>query len=62
MATISAFHVTQHSQIFSLFLEIEFNAIRFINYTIPRLRSTYSVATIDCENKKNRLGRLEFIA
>ena len=26
--------------------EIEFNALRFINYTIPRLRSTYAVATI----------------
>ena len=35
MATISAFRITQHSQIFSLSLEIEFNAMRFINYTIP---------------------------
>ena len=57
MATISAFRVTQHSQIpgarfFHFSLEIEFNAMRFINYTVPRLCSTYAVATIDCENKK----------
>ena len=26
--------------------EIEFNALRFFNYTIPRLCSTYAVATI----------------
>ena len=44
MATIIAFCVTQHSQIF--FLEIEFNKMRFINYTIPRLCSTYAVAAI----------------
>ena len=47
MATISAFRVTQHSQIFFHFsLEIEFNALRFINYRIPRLCSTYAVATM----------------
>ena len=34
MAAISAFRVTQHSQIFHFSLEIEFNALRFINYTI----------------------------
>ena len=46
MAAISAFRVTQHSQIFHFSLEIEFNALRFINYTIPSLCSTYAVATI----------------
>ena len=45
MAAISAFRVTQHRQIFSLSLEIKFNALRFINYTIPRLCSTYVAAT-----------------
>ena len=47
MAAISAFRVTQHSQIFHFSLETEFNALCFINYTIPRLCSTYAVATID---------------
>ena len=47
MISISAFRVTQHNQIFSLSLEIEFNALRFINYTSPRLCSTYAVATVD---------------
>ena len=37
MAAISAFHVTQHGQVFHCSLEIEFNALRFINYMIPRL-------------------------
>ena len=47
MAAISAFRVTQHSQIFFHFSsEIEFNALRFINYIIPRLCSTYTVATL----------------
>ena len=46
MAAISAFGVTQHNQIFHFSLEIEFNALRFINYTIPRLCSTYAVATL----------------
>ena len=49
MAAISAFGVTQHSQICRFFhfsLEIEFNALRFINYTIPRFCSTYAVATL----------------
>ena len=46
MAAISTFGVTQHSQICSLFLKTEFNALHFINYTIPRLCSTYAVATI----------------
>ena len=47
MVAISAFRVTQHSQIFFHFsLEIEFNALHFINYTIPRLCSTYAVATL----------------
>ena len=46
MAAISPFGVTQHSQIFHFSLETEFNALRFINYTIPRLCSTYAVATI----------------
>ena len=40
----------QHGQIFHFSLEIEFNALRFINYPIPRLCSTYVVATF--------LGRL----
>ena len=47
MAAISAFRVTQHIQIFHFSLEIEFNALRFINYTIPRLCSTNAVATIE---------------
>ena len=34
------------ARFFSLFLEIEFNALRFINDTIPRLCSTYAVATL----------------
>ena len=46
MTAISAFGVTQHSQIFHFSLEIEFNALRFINYTIPRLCSTYAVASL----------------
>ena len=46
MAACSAFRVMQHSQIFHFSLEIEFNALRFINYTIPRLCSTYAVATL----------------
>ena len=46
MAECSAFRVMQHSQIFHFSLEIEFNALRFINYTIPRLCSTYAVATL----------------
>ena len=45
MAANSAFGVTQHNQIFHFSLEIEFNALRFINYTISRLCSTYAVAT-----------------
>ena len=59
---ISSFRVTQHNQIFHFSLEIEFNAMRFINYTIPRLRLTYAVATIDCENKKIVWVAFEFIA
>ena len=47
MAAITGFRVTQHSQIFHCSLEIEINALRFINYTIPRLCSTYAVATLD---------------
>ena len=43
MAAISAFGITQHSQIFHFSLEIEFNALRFI---IPRLYLTYAVATL----------------
>ena len=35
------------ARFFHLSLETEFNALRFINYTIPRLCSTYAVATID---------------
>ena len=50
MAAISAFGVTQHSQIFHFSLEIEFNALRFINYTISRLCSAYAVATSDVLN------------
>ena len=50
MATISAFRVTQHNQIFHFSLEIEFTALRFINYTIPMLCSTYAVATLAAES------------
>ena len=46
MAAISAFGVTQHSQIFHFSLEIEFNALHFIKFTIPRLCSTYTMATL----------------
>ena len=46
MAAISAFGITQHSQIFHFSLETEFNVLRFINYTIPRLYSTYAAAAI----------------
>ena len=46
MAAISAFRGMQHSQFFHFSLEIEFNALRFMNYTIPRLSSTYALATI----------------
>ena len=49
MAAISALRVTQHSQIFHFSLQIEFNALHFINYTIPRLCSTYAVATISIQ-------------
>ena len=34
------------ARFFHFSLEIEFNALRFINYTIPRLCSTYAVATL----------------
>ena len=33
-------------------LEIEFNALRFVNYTIARLCSTYAVATLDIRELK----------
>ena len=33
------------ARFFHFSLETEFNASRFINYTIPRLCSTYAVAT-----------------
>ena len=47
MAAISAFRVTQHiARFFHFSLEVESNALRFINYTIPRLCSNYAVATI----------------
>ena len=46
MTAFSTFRVTQYSQIFHFSLEVEFNALRFINYTIPTLCSTYAVATI----------------
>ena len=46
MVAISTFRVTQHSQFFHFSLQIEFNALRFINYTIRRLCSTYVVATL----------------
>ena len=45
MAAISAFHATI-VRFFHFSLEIEFNALRFISYTIPRLCSTYAVAAI----------------
>ena len=34
------------ARFFHFCLETEFNALRFINYTIPRLSSTYAMATI----------------
>ena len=34
------------ARFFHFSLEIEFSALRFINYTIPRLCSTYVVVTI----------------
>ena len=34
------------TRFFHFSLEIEFNALHFINYTIPRLCSTYAVATL----------------
>ena len=40
---ISAFRVTRHTWIFPVSLEIEFNAVRFINYTISKLCSTFAV-------------------
>ena len=48
MAGISAFRVMRNiARIFHFSLEIEFNALRFINYTIPRLCSTYAVAALE---------------
>ena len=41
MATIARF--------FRFSLEIEFNALRFINYIIPRLCPTHAVATVVIE-------------
>ena len=35
------------ARFFHFSLQIEFNALRFINYTIPRLCSTYVDATLD---------------
>ena len=46
MAAISAFGVTQLARFFHFSSETEFNTLRLINYTIPRLCSTYAVATI----------------
>ena len=36
MVAIRAFRATQHSQIFHFSLEIQFNALCFINYTITQ--------------------------
>ena len=53
MATISAFRVTQHSQIFSFFFRnrIQCNALYQL-YNCQAL-STYAVATIIDRNKEN---------
>ena len=61
MAAISAFRVTQHSQIFHFSLEIEFNALHFISYTIPRLSSSYAVATIKTVYFRLAAASLSFI-
>ena len=45
MAAISFFVPRNIARCFHFSLEIELNALRFINYTIPRIRSTYVVAT-----------------
>ena len=47
MTAVSASGVTRNiARFFHFSLEIEFNALRFINYTIPRLCSIYAVATL----------------
>ena len=46
MAAISAFGVTNIASFCPFSLETEFNALHFINYTIPGLCSIYAVATI----------------
>ena len=46
MAAISLFVSRNVDRFFHFSLEIEFNALRFINYAIPRLFSTYAVATL----------------
>ena len=53
MATIITFVSRSIARFFHFSLEIEFSAMRFTNYTIPRLHSTYAVANIDYENKKS---------
>ena len=57
MAAISAFRVTQHSQIFHFSLDIEFNALRFVNYTVPKFCSTYAVATLVERNRSRKRGK-----
>ena len=41
------------TRFFHFSLEIEFNALRFINYTIPRLCSIYVVATLYINDKED---------
>ena len=46
MAAISALVSRNIARFVHFSLETEFNALRFINYTIPRLCSNYTMATI----------------
>ena len=62
MATITTFCVMQHGQIFSLFFRNRIQCNALYQLYNSQANSTYAVATIDCQNKKNHLGRLEFIA
>ena len=43
------------ARFFHFSLETEFNALRFINYTLPRLCSTYAVATITMLKNRDSL-------
>ena len=49
MAAISAFVSHNIARFFHISLQIEFNALRFIIYTISRICSTYAMATLSVE-------------